>query len=390
MLKRFVIALFFVTLTSIMWAQSSASELRERRRQLTLELQETTEQLEATKTQRSAAIQRLNLIQRQIEQRRALIETLNAEIEINQQRTSRNELVVASLEDDLQRLRQEYAQTVRAAYRAQHTNSWLAFILSADGFNDAFRRYRYLRQYQEYRARQSRLIMQTQQMLSQKLTELEEQRIEKEDLLLEASAQDLELRTAMGNQTNLVDQLNRDERQLAERIRRQRREQQELDSSIEAAIAAEIEARRRRERETGTSESTEVEDATFANSRGRLDWPVPGEIVKPFGRQPHPDVPSVTIMNGGVDIRTTPGARVKAVSGGEVISSRTVPGYRQVMMVRHGEYYTVYSNLDRTVARVGDTIDKGATLGFMGQDSRPLHFEVWSGRERLNPSEWLE
>ncbi|MEO0625699.1 MAG: M23 family metallopeptidase, partial [Bacteroidota bacterium] len=163
-----------------------------------------------------------------------------------------------------------------------------------------------------------------------------------------------------------------------------------LDSSIEAAIAAEIEARRRRERETGTSESTEVEDATFANSRGRLDWPVPGEIVKPFGRQPHPDVPSVTIMNGGVDIRTTPGARVKAVSGGEVISSRTVPGYRQVMMVRHGEYYTVYSNLDRTVARVGDTIDKGATLGFMGQDSRPLHFEVWSGRERLNPSEWLE
>ncbi|MEM8585601.1 MAG: peptidoglycan DD-metalloendopeptidase family protein [Bacteroidota bacterium] len=387
---RLLYLLLVFSLSLSIAAQSSASELRERRRQLISELQETTQELEATQEQRSAAIQRLNLIQRQIEQRRALIETLNAEIEINQQRSARNELVVVSLEDDLARLRQEYAQTVRAAYRAQRTNSWLTFILSADSFNSSFRRYRYLRQYQDYRTRQSRLILQTQQMLNQKLDELEEQRLEKEELLLAANDQDLELRTAMGSQTALVDQLNRDERQLVERVRRQRREQEELDRSIEAAIAAEIEARRRRERETGTRENSTAAASTFEGNRGRLSWPAAGEIVKPFGRQPHAEVPSVTIMNGGVDIQTTPGARVKAVASGEVISSRSVPGYRQVMMVRHGEYYTVYSNLDRTVARVGDTIDAGATLGFMAQDRKPLHFEIWSGRERLNPSNWLE
>ncbi|MEM6395990.1 MAG: peptidoglycan DD-metalloendopeptidase family protein [Bacteroidota bacterium] len=389
MFARLLLSCFLLAISIPVYAQSTAAELKQKRQRLTEQLRETTQQLEATQVKRSAAIERLNLIQRQIEQRRALIETLNAEIEINQQRTNRNELVVVSLEDDLSRLRQEYAQTVRAAYRAQHTNSWLTFILSADSFNGAFRRYRYLRQYQAYRARQSKLILQTQEMLNRKLADLEAQRIEKEELLAEAGVQDQELRTAMSNQTNMVDRLNRDERLLVEQIRQQRREQVELDRSIEDAIAAEIEERRRRERESGSTETTEVEDATFENSRGRLSWPVSGEVVKPFGRQPHPDVPSVTIMNGGIDIQTTPGARIAAVAAGEVISSRSVPGYRQVMMVRHGEYYTVYSNLDRTVALVGDTIEQGATLGFMAQDSKPLHFEIWAGRERLNPSDWL-
>ncbi|MEM7572986.1 MAG: peptidoglycan DD-metalloendopeptidase family protein [Bacteroidota bacterium] len=388
---RLMLSLTLVATVLPLLAQRSATDLRERRQQLIADLAETTELLSATQEQRSAAIQRLNLLQRQIEQRRELIATLNEEIELNQLRTDRNQNVVESLGDDLERLRQEYANTVRAAYRAQRTNSWLAFIFSAESFNSVFRRVNYLRQYQEYRNRQSRLILLTQQMLSEKLEELVFQREEKENLLLAASTQGEELQAALSTQTTLVGELGQSERRLLSRVEQQRREHEQLNRSIEAAIASELEERQRRERADGASvpELAPSVGRDMPSQRGRLLWPVDGEIVRGFGQQPHPDVPSVMVMNGGVDIESIPGARVQAVFAGEVISSRSVPGYRQVLMVRHGDYYTVYSNLDRTSARVGDEVEIGTTIGFMGQDDRPLHFEIWEGRERQDPARWL-
>ena len=391
MRARLILSLFLVALVLPVAAQRSASDLRERRQQLIRDLSETNELLAATQEQRSAAIQRLNLLQRQIEQRRELIATLNEEIELNQVRSDRNLDVVVSLGDDLERLKLEYANTLRAAYRAKRTNSWLAFIFSAESFNSVFRRVNYLRQYQEYRARQSRLILLTQQMLSDKLAELELQRQEKEALLIAANTQGEELQTALNTQTNLVGELGESERRLLSRVAQQRREHEELNRSIEAAIALELEERQRRERTDGASmpDLTPIVGRDMPAQRGRLPWPVDGEIVRGFGRQPHPDVPSVMVMNGGIDIESVPGARVRAVFAGEVISSRSVPGYRQVLMVRHGDYYTVYSNLDRTSAQVGDEVEVGTTIGFMGQDDRPLHFEIWEGRERQDPARWL-
>lgn len=373
----------------------SAAELKTKRQRLLTELTTTTQQLESTKAKKSEAMSHLNLLERQIAQRRELIATLNQEIQLTVDRVATNEDMVSSLSHDLDRMRTEYAQTLRSVYRAQLTQGWLAFVFSANGFNDAFRRVQYLRQYQDYRRRQSRLILQTQQTIAGRTKLLAEQRSEKEELLVAAQEQGGKLEKALASQTSIVDELTGEEKKLLGKVQKQQREQEALDKAIADAIATEIEARKKRESAVArTSSSTNTPPAPvpggqFSANRGRLPWPAKGSIEKEFGSQPHPDVPSVTIYNGGIDILAGNSATVQAVYDGEVISSRLIPGYRNTIMVRHGDYYTVYSNLDRVIVKVGQEIKGGTTIGYTSPGGEALHFEVWKGKDRQNPKRWL-
>ncbi|MEM9836025.1 MAG: peptidoglycan DD-metalloendopeptidase family protein [Bacteroidota bacterium] len=384
--------LLIFLLMGLSLAAQSAAELKRKRQRLITSLQQTTQQLDATKAQRSAAMNRLHLLEQQIVQRRELMATLDQEIALTDSRIATNQDVIHSLNLDLDRMRQEYAETLRSAYRNQRTSGWLAFVFSASNFNDAFRRIQYIRQYQDYRRRQGRLIHETQAAISLKTTDLAEQKSEKERLLLAAQEQGNELEKALASQTTLVDDLTGTEKRLLVKIQQQQREQRALDKSIEAAIVAEIKARNARKATTAagtTNDATVAAGTSFANNRGRLPWPAQGDITKGFGSQPHPDVPSVTIYNGGIDLEAGSNARVQCVFEGEVISSRLIPGYRNTIMIRHGDFYTVYSNLDRVIVQVGESIELGATIGFTSANGDPLHFEIWQGKNRQDPEKWL-
>lgn len=389
---------FFLTLSVLFvvlgLCAQSPTELRNKREKLLRDLERTTERLNATKKQRSAAIGRLNLLQRQIEQRRELINTLNQEIELTDVRIALNQDFYQSLHRDLEDMRLEYGETLRAMDRNRLTQGWLVFIFSADGINDVFRRFQYLRQYQEYRRRQSRLIRDTQVSLDEKSQELSLQREEKTRLLTVAEEQGGELDKALSTQTSLVDELTGAEKKLFERVSRQESEAQQLEKAIAAAITDEMAAARRREERTAPAGGNAPPPAPdiggdFSNFRGRLPWPAAGDVVKSFGRQPHPMVPSVTITNGGIDIEAGRSARVQAVFPGIVLGTPLIPGYRQTVMVKHGNYYTVYSNLDRILLQAGDEVEAGTTVGFTSPAGDALHFELWRGKDRQDPKRWL-
>lgn len=378
----FASLLVFAVVVGGLTAQSAA-ELKDRRNRLLRELATTTKRLKATKAQKSKAIRSLGLLRQQIEQRRELIATLDEEIALTNERIADNQDILTALAADLDRMRAEYGQTLRAVYRNKLTQGWLGFLFSAESWNDAFRRYQYLRQYQRYRRKQSRLIVATQESMRSRTIELEIQRVEKEELLTVANEQGAALENALDTQVGLLDELKGEEKKLFARIEKQRSERAALDKAIEKAIAAEM----------ANSSAEEDNDlpavgSTFAAQRGRLGWPARGEVIKPFGRQPHPDVPSVTVYNGGIDLDVGAEARIQAVYAGRVISIRQIPGFRNTVMVRHGDYYTVYSNLDRVVAARGDEVERGTTLGFAGPTGE-LHFELWRGKKRLDPGRWL-
>lgn len=368
----------------------SAAELKSRRNRLLRELRNTTKELENTKAQKSKAMKSLNLLQQQIAQRRELIATLNQEIELTNGRIADNQDILSALGKDLERMRAEYGETLRAVYRNKLTNGWLHFLYSAESMNDAFRRYNYLRQYQNYRKKQSRLIVATQESMRSRTIELEIQRVEKEELLVVANEQGAALQSALDTQVGLIDELKGEEKKLFARIKKQQEKQAALDKAIEKAIAAEIAAR---DPDTPPGRdgkpNSPVVGSTFAEQRGRLNWPAQGKVIKGFGKQPHPDVPSVTIYNGGVDLAVTAGSRVQSVYAGKVISIRQIPGYRNTVMVRHGEYYTVYSNIEKVVALEGDEVELGTTIGFTSQNGDPLHFELWRKKDRQDPGRWL-
>lgn len=375
-------------------AQSGdASSLKEKRKRLLRELEQTTQSLQSTRRKKTAAQEQLILLQQQISTRQELITTLRQEVALTDASIDRTEDVIAALTQDVSRLKSEYAATLRAAYRSRLSNGWLTFIFASDNFNQALRRWRYLQQYYRYRERQARLISETQRMLRQKLNQLEDRRSTKAELLATTERQGEKLRSEVSAQNKLVRQLQSDERSLAERIEKQRRDHEALNKQIENAIAAEMAAQRRRSRTNtpgnANTPTTAPAASSFGDARGRLPWPARGTVVKRFGRQPHPEVGSVEINNYGIDIDAGSDTDVKAVFDGEVVTTRFVPGYKHFVLLRHGRYYTVYSNLEVLHVDTGQPVRAGQSLGRTGTDGAALHFELWKEKEKLNPEGWL-
>ncbi|MTB52055.1 murein hydrolase activator EnvC [Lewinella sp. W8] len=398
-----VLLLLFIGLLAVgsLSAQESAASLRAKRQRLQQELKKTNRQLKATQARRGAAVGQANLLRQQIEQRTELLATLQEEANRNAARMRRDSNVIIALNDDLDRMADEYGTALRAANRARLSQGWLSFLLSAEGFNDAFRRIVYLRQYRAYRSRQSRLIRQTRGALADRLDQLAFQRIEQDSLLAAAIDQDETLREELSIQTNIVRQLSGSERALLAKVQeqqeREKRLQREIQRAIAAAVAQEEAAAREREKTEGTTGSTastassSVSSAgsNIAERRGRLGWPIRGPVARPFGNQPHPDVPSVRINNSGIDINVEPNRPVEAIFAGKVISDREVPGLGTVLMVRHGGYYTVYSNLSRASVPSGAEVQAGETIGYTAADGSDFHFELWKGKTPMNPARWL-
>lgn len=377
----------------------SAADLKLKREQLLAEIQENTGRLTKTRRNKAATIEQLALIQEQISKRQLLISTLQKEISFTDASIARSTDVAEALEEDVERLHLEYSQLLRAAYRARLQNSWLTFILSSRSFNEAFRRWQYLRQYQRFRSRQARLIAATQVSLQKRLKLLSKRRIEKEDLLRTEQNQQLAISKEKSAQDLLLGRIKKDENAILTKIAEQERAREELNEAIESAISTEMAKVRRLER-TNRSTRTSTPAATktsvesnvggdFAGLRGKLPWPVTGTIVKKFGRQPHPTVKGIEISNNGIDIKVNTSTSVKAVAAGVVVSTHFVPGYRNMVLVRHGDYYTVYSNLETVSVSSGSKLNAGQTIGQITAQAGDLHFEVWRQKERLNPERWI-
>jgi septal ring factor EnvC (AmiA/AmiB activator) len=356
-----------------------------------------------TRRNKAATVEQLTLLQRQIGKREELISTLQQEISYTDASILRTNEVVVALSEDVERLQEEYSHLVRAAYRSRLQNTWLSFLLSSRSFNEAFRRWQYLRQYQRFRSRQARLIVATQKSLQAKLTQLEVRRDEKEKLLQTEENQKVAINREKGAQDQLLTKLNKSEATLLADIKRQEVAREELNQAIEQSIASEMARIRKAERTrtetppTATTPSTgnvaaaetNSDGSNFASQKGRLPWPVEGEIVKRFGRQPHPTVKGVEISNNGIDIGIKTNTGVKAVAAGTVVSTHFVPGYRNMVLVRHGDYYTVYSNLESVSVSSGTALAAGQTIGNISTQAGELHFELWRQKERLNPERWI-
>ena len=375
--------------TTTLSAQSGTESLRNKRKRLQRELRQTQRELELTRAQRGAALGQANLLRVRIEQRQEILETLRQETEFTRRRMQRDSNVVRALNADLDRMRITYGELLRADHRLRLSKGWFVFLLSADGFNQAFRRLAYLRQYRHARRRQHRLIRQTRSDLEARLDRLYFQDLTQDSLVAAAGEQATSLTGELQEQTTLVNQLSSSEKTLLNQVQRQERERAALQASITAIIAKNTAKSRRSGRTaTATPDTDSGTGASFGLRRGRLPWPVTGRITRPFGEQPHPEVPSVKIKNTGVDIRADVArSSVATVFAGEVISVRSVPGYGRTVMVRHGGYYTVYAQLASTAVQAGQTVRAGDNLGAVSNGT--VHFEIWQGRTPLNPGSWL-
>ncbi|NRB64495.1 MAG: peptidoglycan DD-metalloendopeptidase family protein [Saprospiraceae bacterium] len=400
--KCFLLLVLFVLGSLTAQAQNlSRTELETRRKNLISEIGKTSEELSATRRNREATLNRFLILKKSIRQRQDLISTLQLEVAFNQQSIQRTEQVLTALQNDLDRLRVEYSHLLRVALKHKLSQSYIQFLYSTRSINDAFQRWQYIRQYERYRQRQAKLIIETQETLTSKAQQLAIDKLEKDSLLRVVVTQQADMNQELTTKNKLLVSLQTDEKRLANDLAQQEKAHAELNAMIESVIRTEMLASRKKERTREALTTKKEKEAPkpsvpkskeigFAQLRGKLPWPVDGgQIIKPFGRYKHPKFKSVNLTNNGIDIKTKERSDVRSIYDGRVAGTQFIPGYQNTVIIQHGLYYTVYSNLAEIFVKRGDDVAQNQKIGRLNASKPEIHFEIWQEKKRLNPETWV-
>jgi murein hydrolase activator len=392
-----IVLLILVALPPALLSGQGRNELEDKRKRLIQEIQQTQKLLEQTQKNKTATLNRYFALQNQVQKRQELVQTLKEEIHYSDEGIERANEVVGSLQRDAVQLENEYVKIIRTAFRLKMSKSLLLFLFSAESFNDAFRRWQYIRQYDRYRKKQARLIMETQKSLEAKAQQLQERKTEKEELLASQEQQQELLRKELREKDQILASLKKDETRLIAGLKEQQEAHQRLNNAIENVIREEM-ARRRNEARSpealskniaGTDDDSPL-SGDFQRNKGRLPWPVAnGFITRHFGAQPHPTAKEIEILNNGIDIRTDEKAEVFSVFEGKVVATGFIQGYKRLVIIQHGQYYTAYSNLEVVYVNKDDKVKAKQAIGAVNKDKPEVHFEVWKEKQRLNPANWV-
>ncbi len=400
MWSKTILLAFF--LFSAFFAQAQGVQsLNERSAALRKEIRATSGMLQKTKKEKKQALNRLLALNVQIKSRRALIDALTLEVDSLNNRIVKNQEIVDILANDLSSLKAEYAKILQNTLRYKYNKSPLLFLFSADSFNQALKRWLYLRQYNRYRSQQVELVASTSRMLQEKVGKLSAERDQMQLLLASVQTQSRLLEQEKNIKNTLVKALKKDAKSLKRKLAQREKEKKQLNRQISSMIAhaEQKEKKEKQKRKIKIEAPTKKKIKTasfnlFRRARGKLSWPADGYITGFFGRHPHPTAPKVMIANNGIDIRINSDATVKSVFKGEVLAVEGITGRGLTILLKHGDYYTVYANLDQVLIQAGETVGTLQPIGIAGPDETnsfsKLHFELWKGKKAQNPVRWLK
>jgi murein hydrolase activator len=358
--------------------------------------------LAETQKSRKASSAEVAILRSLIAKRERLIGAIDKEIGLLERQIDQNQRSIENLSLKLERLKKEYARLIYHAYRSKASYQRLMFIFAAEDFNQAYQRLRYMQQYGRHRKRQAENIRETQNRLGTQITDLQDARQDKESLLVSQEAEKGKLAREKQAKDLTVNSLSKKEKELKAQIKEKEKAAKSLQRTIDDIISREIAASAQKSTATKPNASStfaltpeEVQlSNSFAENRGKLPWPTErGVVSSSFGTLPHPEIENVYVQNNGIDIITSAGATARAVFSGTVTAVRSVPKFRNVIIVRHGEYLTVYTNLDEVKVKEGDKVNIKQVLGTIHTDiensKTELHFEIRKGFTLMDPSEWL-
>jgi septal ring factor EnvC (AmiA/AmiB activator) len=382
--------------------KQSKKELENKKKQLQKEIENTNQLLNETKKNKKLSLNQLVILNKKISMREELINTINKEINELDNQIIENNKSIKNLQAQLEKLKKEYAKMIYYAYVNQDAYSRLMFIFSSSDFEEAFMRLKYFQQYSDYRKKQAELIVATQNELNGKVQTLEVQKTDKSVLLTNEKSEKQNLTKEKTEKEQVFSKLQQQENKLKKDLEKKKRDAEQLQFAIQKLIKQEIEKSQKEsvaenkpksEKLVLTPESQLLSNS-FNTNKGKLPWPVlKGVISERFGVHQHPLMKNIEINNNGIDITTNNGALVRAIFEGEVKRIGSIPGAGEFVLIRHGEFLTVYANLKEVFVKVGDKVKTKqniASILFDDDDEKTVvHFEVWKGQTKLNPEDWL-
>jgi septal ring factor EnvC (AmiA/AmiB activator) len=389
--------LIFICISLGVFGQS-LDELRKQKEKTSSEIDYINNLLKETNTNVKASLNRLSVLERQIKLQDRLINNITGEIGYLDITIQQNLIRIDSLSKELQLVKDKYAAMIRYANRNQDSNNQLLFLLSSQDFNQAYKRFIYLKQYADYRRKQAERIIEFKNSINNQITEFNKRKEEKQSLLDSKLNQTKIIEQQKQQQTEVYSELQQTGKDLVKKLENQRKAELRLQHEIERVIAEEArKASRKSNTESGLvlSKEEKVLSGDFSNNRGKFPWPVQGGFISDhFGEHPHAVLKYVIVRNSGIDITTRANAKVRAIFKGEVTKIVAIPGGNWAVIIRHGNYLTVYSNLLDVIVKAGQKVDLKEEIGTVFTDGNDdnktiLKFQIWKENTKLDPENWL-
>ena len=428
--KKIVTAFVFFLIAFSAFAQQELTkdQLEKKREELKKEIQATEQALVETQKTTKVNVGQLSLINKKLNLQDNIIHNISGEIRKLSDNIYLSQLEINKIKRILDTLKVEYAKSMVYAYKNRSNYNFLNFIFAANNFNDAIKRIAYLKSYRTYREMQAENILKTQALLEDKIELLSGMKVQKKDVLDEKDKELAKLQKQKEEKASIVNKLKGRQKELSAQVRAKRKQDAKLKSAITAMIRREIErakaeaARKERERlaaeKANKSDNAKANEATAANSKprssipagsvlvsseadkalnasfeknkGSLPWPANGYVITHFGPNQYPG--GIDYNNPGVSIGVKPGEPVKSVFDGEV----TLVNYmddKQVVFIKHGQYFTVYSNLASANVQRGDKVKTGQVIGKAGLNddgNGEVDFILMDENNNVNPESWLK
>lgn len=437
----------FVLFSGFLLGQSSAEKLKKEQDILLRKIENTKLLLDKTKDESQASLNELKLINNQVRFREDLVKNFDRQVRSADYTIDKKDQQIKELVKKLEMLKSQYKKLVIYAYKHRNKFGKLMFIFSSDSYFEAIKRNKYLEKMADLQKKQFVIIRQHQGLISREIDEVKKQKSEKMLVLREKQKEKEDILVDKAKQEKVYEKFKQEEDRLLIELKADEKKKQAISNEIEAAIRREIalaEAKRKKEEEARakaaakaaaeaaakakeaaekkkntpntpnkSETSTKTEDSdiafkerletaeldkSFITNKGKLPWPVEkGAITENYGKNAHPTFENVFTNNNGIDISAPKFSEIRAVFEGEVTSVLNIPGAGKVVILKHGNYRTVYSNLQNTYVKVGDKVNTKQSIGslFVKPDYSVsvLHFEVHlvSGGsvQSLNPVHWI-
>tara|TARA_B100000003_G_scaffold71371_1_gene63998 strand:+ start:188 stop:1372 length:1185 start_codon:yes stop_codon:yes gene_type:complete len=385
---NFLFILFYLSNIYIYSQEGSRSSLENERDVTLSKIQEAEKILLETEKSKKLTVGRLNVINKQIKNRQNLIFNLRKDLEVQLDEIQIKRILISSLKRDLKVLNNEYSEMIYYSYKSKSSLDKLTFVFASKNYNQMFRRFNYIFQYSKFRKNQIQEINKVSEELETQEDRLVKVNLKQKSLLKEELNENNKLQKLKNSQRKIISNLRNKERELRKEINQRKIALEKLDRLIREIIRKEN-ALLKSDEDINLLEITEG----FEMNIGKLDWPVKsGFISNKFGEHPHPVIKSIKVKNDGVDIQTSNTSKVYSVYTGKVSTIAFIPGMNNVIIINHGEYFTLYAKLKNLKVDKGDVVSEGQIIADLVTNKdgiTQLQFQIWKNNIKLDPEKWI-
>lgn len=399
-LKHLKSLLFFITIILVLCSSVNAQDitkLKKQKEKNAKDIAYTQKLLQNTQKKKKASLGLLSVLNRKIRLQENMIRNIQKELDFTDSKIGKTNSDITILEKKYDKLKSQYEKLILYAHRQKNSRDKLMFLFASKDFNQAYMRYKYLQQFSEFTRKRGEDLVETKVTLDSKLDRLKLAKKEKQVLLALNSKASASLSSQKNQQSGVLSQLKKKESTLRRNLKTQRNNDKKLERKIRKIISDQARLAKKKKNTSGAYGLTPEEKALGANfgqNKGKFPWPTPtGFISQKFGQHAHPVLKHVRVNNDGIDITTKPQSDCRVIFKGEVTHILSMPGLNMVVIVKHGEYMTVYSNLAKVTVKKGDIVSSKEKIGVVYTDDKEsqtiLKFQMWKSTTKLNPSTWL-